>query len=278
MERQLIILEFFESIRFEPLTLIMTIVTMMAEGLFTIGILAGLYWCIDKKAATRLSWCVLFSLVGNGIIKNLVKMPRPFDVRDIVPLRSETATSYSFPSGHTQTATSFWTSAILVIRTKAIKIVGIIIILLTAISRMYLGVHWPMDVIGGVVFGVILVWAASKVLDEESNITKSHVIGTSICLLIFLCISVDADLYKSAAALWGMSLGVYIEQNHIKFIPYQSKKVQIKKVLIGILGLAVIYIGISGLLPDVKVIDIIKYALIMLWITAGAPYLFKKIK
>ena len=278
MEIQLIILKFFESIRSEMLTLAMTIITMMAEGLFIVGILAGLYWCVDKKSATKLSWCVLFSLVGNGVIKNLVKMPRPFQIEDITPLRPETATSYSFPSGHTQTATSFWTSAIFVIKTKAIKIVGVTIVILTAISRMYLGVHWPMDVAGGILFGIIFTILASKLIDEEANITMNHVVGASIALLIVLCLKVDADLYKSAAALWGLSLGVYIEQNYIKFISYQSKKVQIKKIIIGILGLMVIYIGMSEFLPDVKVIDIIKYAAVMLWITAGAPYFFKRIK
>lgn len=278
MEIQLIILQFFESIRSEILTLIMTIITMMAEGLFIVGILAGLYWCIDKKVATKLSWSVLFSLVGNGVIKNLVRMPRPFQVEDITPLRPETATSYSFPSGHTQTATSFWSSAMLVIRTRGIKIAGVTIIILTAISRMYLGVHWPMDVVGGIAFGVIFTLIATKLLDEDASITMKHVVGTSIVLLIVLCLKVDADLYKSAAALWGMSLGVYIEQSYIKFIPYQSKKVQIKKIIVGIIGLVIIYIGIGVLLPDVKIIDVIKYATTLLWVTAGAPYFFKKIK
>ena len=278
MEIQLIMLKFFENIRSDILTLVMTIITMMAEGLFIVGILAGLYWCIDKKAATKLSWCVLFSLVGNGIVKNMVKMPRPFEVQDITPIRQETATSYSFPSGHTQTATSFWTSAIIIIKTNPIKIVGTILVILTAISRVYLGVHWPMDVIGGIAFGILLTLLASKLLGENANITMNHVVGTSIVLLTVMCLKVDADLYKSAAALWGMSVGVYIEQNYINFIPYQIKRLQIKKALIGVLGLIVIYIGISKLLPDIKIIDIIKYALIMLWITAGAPYLFKKIK
>ena len=275
---QLMILEFFESIRTDMLTLIMTIVTMMAEELFVVGILAGLYWCIDKKVATRLGWCLLFSLVGNGIIKNLVKMPRPFEVEAIVPLRPETATSYSFPSGHTQIATSFWVTAMFAIKTRPVKIIGSIIILLTAISRLYLGVHWPMDVVGGIIFGVILTILGFKLLDEECSITIKHVVGVSIVLLVSLCLKVDADLYKSVATFWGLSIGVYIEQKYIKFIPYQSKKTQIKKVLIGVAGVVVIYIGMRGLLQNVKVIDIIKYAGIMVWITAGAPYFFKKIK
>ena len=53
---------------------------------------------------------------------------------------------------------------------------------------------------------------------------------------------------------------------------------QLKKILIGLGGLVLIYIGVSQLLPAVKIIKMIKYALVLLWITAGAPYIFKKLK
>ena len=61
-------------------------------------------------------------------------MPRPFDLGVVKPIRAETATSFSFPSGHTQTATSFWSGAMLVLRTKGMYVMGSCIILLTALS------------------------------------------------------------------------------------------------------------------------------------------------
>ena len=278
MAVQIEILKFLEQIRTEPLTLLMTTITMMAESLFVVAILAGLYWCVDKVRGKRLAWFVLFNAVGNGIIKNLIQMPRPFELGVVVPIRAETATSFSFPSGHTQTATSFWYGAMLLLRTKYRYIVGSCIILLTAFSRMYLGVHWPMDVLGGIFFGIIFTLLANKLLEESGKIKDAHLLGVSIVLLLVMIFDVDADLYKSVAALWGMTVGAYIEQKYIQFEVVQNTKIQIKKIAIGIVGLIIIYLVFSKVLPAVKIVKMVKYVLLLLWITAGAPYLFKKIK
>lgn len=278
MEIQIKILQFFEQIRTEPLTLLMTTITIMAESLFIVAILAGLYWCVDKIKSKRLAWFVLFNFVGNGMIKNLIQMPRPFDLGVVKPIRAETATSFSFPSGHTQTATSFWSGAMLVLRTKGMYVMGSCIILLTALSRVYLGVHWPMDVLGGVFFGVIFTLLANKLLGDKGEIRPAHVIGVSIVVLLVMISKVDADLYKGAAALWGMTCGAYIEQKYIQFEAVQNWRIQLKKILIGFGGLVLIYLILSKVLPAVKIVKMIKYALLLLWITAGAPFIFKKLK
>lgn len=278
MEIQIKILQFFEQIRTEPLTLLMTTITIMAESLFIVAILAGLYWCVDKIKSKRLAWFVLFNFVGNGMIKNLIQMPRPFDLGVVKPIRAETATSFSFPSGHTQTATSFWSGAMLVLRTKGMYVMGSCIILLTALSRVYLGVHWPMDVLGGIFFGVIFTLLANKLLGDKGEIKPAHVIGVSIVVLLVMIFKVDADLYKGAAALWGMTCGAYIEQKYIQFEAVQNWRIQLKKILIGFGGLVLIYLILSKVLPAVKIVKMIKYALLLLWITAGAPFIFKKLK
>ncbi len=278
MEIQIKILQFFEQIRTEPLTLLMTTITIMAESLFIVAILAGLYWCVDKIKSKRLAWFVLFNFVGNGMIKNLIQMPRPFDLGVVKPIRAETATSFSFPSGHTQTATSFWSGAMLVLRTKGMYVMGSCIILLTALSRVYLGVHWPMDVLGGIFFGVIFTLLANKLLGDKGEIRPAHVIGVSIVVLLVMIFKVDADLYKGAAALWGMTCGAYIEQKYIQFEAVQNWRIQLKKILIGFGGLVLIYLILSKVLPAVKIVKMIKYALLLLWITAGAPFIFKKLK
>ncbi len=278
MEIQIKILQFFEQIRTETLTLLMTTITIMAESLFIVAILAGLYWCVDKIKSKRLAWFVLFNFVGNGMIKNLIQMPRPFDLGVVKPIRAETATSFSFPSGHTQTATSFWSGAMLVLRTKGMYVMGSCIILLTALSRVYLGVHWPMDVLGGIFFGVIFTLLANKLLGDKGEIRPAHVIGVSIVVLLVMISKVDADLYKGAAALWGMTCGAYIEQKYIQFEAVQNWRIQLKKILIGFGGLVLIYLILSKVLPAVKIVKMIKYALLLLWITAGAPFIFKKLK
>lgn len=278
MEFQEQILVFFESIRSDVLTAFFTTITMMAEHIFLVLLLAILYWTIDKAKSRRIAWFMLFNGVANGVMKSIVNMPRPFDKGVVKPIRVETATGSSFPSGHTQTATSFWMGSMLVLRSKASIILGSIMIVLTAISRLYLGVHWPMDVVAAIAFGIIFTYFANLLIDEEGKFTNVHVIASSLVCLAFLILDVEADLYKTAAALWGLCIGSYLEQKYVQFEVKGSMRLQVLKVVIGIIGILVIYIGMSQLLPAVKVVGMIKYALVIFWIIVGAPYLFNKLK
>ncbi|WP_054740350.1 phosphatase PAP2 family protein [Cellulosilyticum ruminicola] len=276
MQTQIQILQFLESIRVEPITSLMIVITMMAETLFLSIITMILYWCVDKERSKRLSFMIFFSTGVNGIVKNIIKMSRPFQVGVVSPIRAHTATGYSFPSGHTQATTSFWVSSMIILRKKPVVILGSIFIALTGISRMYLGVHWPMDVVGALVFGIASVLVANSLIDEKGKITRWNVIGSSIAFIIMLILDIDGDLYKTVASIWGFALGAFIEQEYIEFKPVQPRCIQIVKVVFGLVVVFVIQIGLKKMFPAYKVFHMIRYALVMLWITAGAPYCFKE--
>ena len=278
MELQEQILVFFENIRTDFLTVFFTTITMMAEHLFLVLLLAILYWVVDKRKSRRLAWFMLFNGVFNGVMKSIVNMPRPFDKGVVKPIRMETATGSSFPSGHTQTATSFWMGSMFILKTKSTIVLGSIMIILTALSRLYLGVHWPMDVVAAIVFGVIFTYFAHLLIDEEGKFTAFHVIVSSMLCLVVLIFNVETDLSKAVAALWGLCLGSYLEEKYIQFEVKGSRRYQMTKIVIGIIGILVIYIGMSKLFPAIKVMSMIKYALVIIWIMAGAPYLFNKLK
>lgn len=278
MELQEQILVFFESIRTDTLTVFFTTITMMAEHLFLVLVLATLYWVVDKRKSRRLAWFMLFNGVANGMMKSIVNMPRPFDKGVVKPIRMETATGSSFPSGHTQTATSFWMGSMFILKTNASIVFGSVMIIFTALSRLYLGVHWPMDVIAAIAFGIIFTYFANLLINEEGEFTEFHVILSSLLCLAVLMFNVEADLYKAVAALWGLCIGSYLENKYIQFEVKGSNRYQITKIIIGIIGILVIYVGMSKLLPVIKVVSMIKYAMVIIWIMAGAPYLFNKLK
>lgn len=275
MQTQIQILQFLEGLRMEPITSLMIVITMMAESTFLSLIIMILYWCVDKEKSKRLSFMILFSASVNGIVKNIVKFPRPFQVGAVKPIRAHTATSYSFPSGHTQAATTFWTSSMLILKKKPVVILGSIIICLTGFSRMYLGVHWPMDVIGGLLFGLASTFIAAGLIGEDGQFTKWHVIGASMAVIGVLILNVDRDLYKTVASIWGVAFGAFLEQKYVKFNPIQSKRIQVVKVLIGTIGVLLLQVGLKKVFPVYKACDMIRYALVMLWVTVGAPYCFK---
>lgn len=98
-------------------------------------------------------------LINNELVKNLVKRPRPFvtftDLQIIIPTPSQ----YSFPSGHT--SSSFAAAAVFYrYLPKKLGLPSVILAGLIGFSRMYVGVHYPTDVLAGVVMGICLSYLA----------------------------------------------------------------------------------------------------------------------
>ncbi len=276
MNIEIQILQYLEAIRNPVLNFIMETLTMLAESTFILAVITLIYWCLNKKIAIKMSWIVLFNGVLNGMIKNLINKPRPFEYGIVSPLHLETATSSAFPSGHTQTATAFWGSAIIIFQSKSVWILGIVMSIVTAITRVYLGVHWPSDVIGGLLAGILGVALADKLLDVKVGFEKIHIIAVSCALVLVYLMPVDADFVNTVSALFGLVVGQYFEEKYVQFNPVAPREIQIKKVVIGLVGLIVIYFILDKLVIVSKLTDMFKFVMIMVWITLIAPYIFKK--
>ena len=129
---------------------------------------AGIIWillCIvllvlpkTRKSGVILMAALLVDLViCNGILKPLVHRIRPFDVRTGIELLVKRPTDFSFPSGHT--AASFASvMALYLAGEKKIWISSLGLAVLIAFSRLYLYVHYPTDVLGGIIFGCLSGW------------------------------------------------------------------------------------------------------------------------
>lgn len=301
MKFQLDILMYLQSIRNELLTSIFTFFTICTE-VPVITVLTGiLYWCINKKAGQRTLFALCGSLNINAGVKNFVKMPRPIGTEGLESLRVETATGYSFPSGHTQTATTFWTSMIYLFRKSWIYIVGLFMILGAGISRLYLGVHWPIDVIVGWAFGIALSILFIKLFDYIDDSKNYYIlVGLMLIFGIFTYFIGGEDLYKMFGLYTGFALGYMVEDTYINFsTENESRRKNIfaktpsrneglgKKILrfiVGIISLLAVYlllnymedILIVGKAEEIiNIIKYLKYTFVVFWGMAGAPALFK---
>ena len=125
---------------------------------------AGIFWILlcmvllilpkTRRSGVILMAALLVDLViCNGILKPLVHRIRPFDVKTGIELLVKRPTDYSFPSGHT--AASFASvTALYLAGEKKLWIPALVLAVLIAFSRLYLYVHYPTDVLGGVVAGL----------------------------------------------------------------------------------------------------------------------------
>lgn len=107
-----------------------------------------------KSGAVMVAALVVDVLLCNIVLKNLVARTRPYDVNTGVHLLVAKLHDYSFPSGHTAASFASVTALYLAGEKKLWKF-ALVLACLIAISRLYLYVHYPTDVLGGILFGVI---------------------------------------------------------------------------------------------------------------------------
>ncbi len=254
--------------------------TMLGEETFYVVVLALVYWCVDKRFGYRLSFAFLFSSMVNGVIKGLVNAPRPIGVKGIRSLRVETATGSSFPSGHTQSIASFMVSVMRQLRKWWIYAAGSVLVLLVGVSRLYLGVHWPVDVLGGIVFGIVSVLLADLALAyvERKNLRWLPMLLLIPTLAAVLVWSDYGDLVKTAGTFGGFLVGYWAESTFIRF---ETKAPVWKRVVKFAVGMAIVMAikeGLKLVLPHAPIYDFLRYFVMGLWITVGAPLLFSALR
>ena len=134
-------------------------------------ILLGIGLCLFKKTR-QMGMSVLLSLaigfvVGNLVLKNVVMRPRPCWIEPWVSLPIPVPKDYSFPSGHALAA--FETAVSVYLYDRRWGVVLILLAIGVAVSRLYLFVHFPTDVLAGALLGMGIAWGVHKMLEKREN-------------------------------------------------------------------------------------------------------------
>jgi len=253
------------------------IVTMTGEEYFYILAAAVIFWCVNKKFGYKLGFALLTSAIVNIALKDIINATRPIGVPGVRSLRIETATGASFPSGHTQGATTFWASCIIHVKKKWIYLVGILAILLVGYSRLYLGVHYPIDVIGGILIAIIWTFISNYIFEYAQSTKKTWVLMVIIVpMLIGMIFLREKSYYTIVGTVLGFYVGYIIESKYVQYDVRNTKVKQIIKLVFGIGILITLKGTLKGMLPVNIFSDLLRYFVIGLWITVGAPLIFKR--
>ena len=253
------------------------LITICGEQIVLISIISIIYWTLDKKFGEYIAYSVLTSVLLNNAIKDIFKMKRPIGEEGIRTLREQTATGYSFPSGHTQGASSFYGAMAIYLKRRVMYIIATVMIILIGFSRLYLGVHYPKDVIVGGILGVLTSLICYKLYNRVENKMLLYVITFAI-FIPALTFAHSADFIKGMGTYLGFIIGIYIEKKYVNFSTEGSTGNKIIRVLLGIVILLVLQLGLKVLLPSGTIFSFIRYSLISLVGIGVYPMVFKKFK
>lgn len=280
------------ELRTPALDLVFQCITYLGQELIPIIVICALYWCYNKKLATTIGFTYLTSgLLVQGL-KITFRIPRPWVLDpNFQPVESAVgaATGYSFPSGHTQSATSLFAPLALFFQKWWQKLLCVAAFLLVGFSRMYLGVHTPADVCTAILLTIVIsliLWKCQKWLEDVRYTKKISCILLVVTVLFSLYAYLlyhqglieqhyVADCYKIAGAAIGFTIGWYLERTTLQFTPEGCSKKELRlRLIVGILLTIVLYV-VPKLLPfEFLLWKMIRYALVIFWIVYGYPYLF----
>lgn len=266
--------------------LFFSLITHLGEETLFIVVAMFFFWCIDKKRGYFLLLSGFLGVVTTQFFKMIFRIPRPWILDPEFPIvesaRAE-ATGYSFPSGHTQSSATLYGGIARTEKRRWIRVTCLVLILLIAFSRMYLGVHTPKDVLVSLLIAAVLVFGVYPLYSYASEHPKwMYVIISAVSVytvmnLIFVqCFpfpsDVDPVIYMDALSvawkLTGISLAMCViypvDQLLLKFETRAVWWVQILKLVGGtviLLGVRVIFKSPLQALFGASVGDCLRYFL-----------------
>ncbi len=282
------------------------VVTTLGGTLPIIIIFVLLYYTFNKDFMSRMIYLVILSVHLNRITKIFFHNPRPYLYNSEFQVTTDVlgkqtiwgAEGYSFPSGHSQTQGTIWGYLFPKIRNFYLFIFGLILLISIPLSRSYLGVHWPSDILVGTLIGICTAMVYMKLdtqygtqIGKWSDLKKISVgILASFGLVLIglvsffmgtifpfygpislndpnVWINIDIGTYPGLFA--GIAIGQVLEKKFVNFnTDERNKKKTSFRIVLGIISVVVLYLGAKG-------IDEIAEAVQndILWITQVTNYI-----
>ena len=290
-----------ESIRTPFLDKLMGLVTNLGgEAVFIVAAIV-VFWCLSKSCGYYMMTVGFAGTIINQFLKLWFRIPRPW-VKDpnftIVESARAEATGYSFPSGHTQNAFAVFGSPARFFKNTVLRIVFIFLIALTAFSRMYVGVHTPLDVGVSLIVGTILVFVIYPFFrDMDKSPKKVYIIFGIFIVLAAAFVAfvelydfpadIDAENYASGLknaymilfCAIGLMLTFFIDTKYVHFHTQAVWWEQIIKVVVGLAILlalkSVLKAPLLALFGGHSVAHGVRYFIVILFAGIVWPMTFK---
>lgn len=283
------VIKAIQTVTCAPLTWIAIFIHHVFNAGIYVAIIGIIFWGIDTKKGFKLGTALLFSTSLNVAIKNFFQVPRPYTIDPSVAT-SASETSFAFPSGHSQGAATFW--SLLAGLQKNWKnwakiLVGLCLPLLVALSRMYLGVHYPTDVIVGLALGFLISCGVLLFWDNMAFYIKPLRKSLKVLAAALVCFCLNAISMTDtsySALLFGFVTGYIFLTEKGSFSAASGTILQkVLRIILGFVIIAAIYYGLKLIFPGkesnlYQLFRFIRYGLVGFTATFLAPKLFVVLK
>ncbi len=263
-------LHWLENIRMPVLNEIMLCITHLGDETAFLVIALILFWCVDKRRGYYILSVGFLGTITNQFMKLWFRIPRPWVLdSSLQPMEQalEGASGFSFPSGHTQTAVGTFGGIAYTAKNKFIKVLSLLIAVLVPFSRMYVGVHTPMDVGVAAAIAVVLIFLVKPFVYGRDGrrfpvlIAVMTVLAVGyLCFVEFYQFPADIDperlasgvrnAYTMMGCLIGLLLVYIVDEKWLHFPVKGAWWAQIIKVVVGLLLVLAIKSGMKDVLNE----------------------------
>jgi membrane-associated phospholipid phosphatase len=287
-----------EAMRNSLFNFIFPIITEIGGELGYLFILTVIYWSVNKSIGQGLAYAYMVSGVTITWLKAIWGIPRPDSpaikdalkqagiIRSLTPLAHEPTPA--FPSGHAFQASISWGYMAVAFKKAWLWVLALVMTLLIGFSRMYLGVHYPQDVLAGWGFGIIylVIWllAESFIRAQLSRLATGWRYALAVFVpLVLLVIYPAHDTASAMGAIIGLGIGFVLEGQTIRFTTSGNLRQRVLRDLVGLVPVVVLFLGLRVLFgifddsmgPAMLIIwHVIRYMLVGFLAAWGAPWLF----
>jgi membrane-associated phospholipid phosphatase len=269
----------FQSIRFGLLDFIVRTLDFAGGEIFFIVIFGVIYWVYDKRFGIRMFMALIIITLITSFFKDILGRARPYQISDaIIPLFEES--SYGIPSGHVTMSLVVWGYLAWWMRRTVVTVAVVVYITMQSLSRMIAGVHYPQDVVFGLIIGVLVLILYIRLSERFAVVWSSWSprIQVTFTVIVSLLLSAAVMLASSNPLRWedyltttglllGTGLAVVFERQYVNFVVHPDVMRRLIQYCLGIavtvallLSLDIVFDAIAETGYLAGVLRVIRYA------------------
>jgi membrane-associated phospholipid phosphatase len=276
------------------LTLFMKLVTNFGGAAAYLALLPLVFWCYDEEKGVRLALAVMVSVWINLALKFLCGQPRPFWPAYDPSVGIITESANGFPSGHAQISLTLWVIVASWTGKKWAYAAAVLISLLVGFSRLYLGVHFPTDLLGGWILGALVLggyfFLSGRIKALLQRGARFQMIASAAAAFVMILYRPSVEMLMPGAVVLGMGLAYSITANRLRFHSAAmfgrrgaGKLLTLAgRYLTGIAGIVLVFVIFSRIEPGENsayhpLFFFLRFVLLEIWIYLCAPWCYQRL-